>query len=261
VSYHGAMELDDYLAVIAAEGERFVAAAVEAGLDAPVPTCPDWVVRDVVLHNGEVHRWATAVVRGQATNLGQVPEDYLGPLPSDAEALDWFRAGVADLLDALRTADPTVGYATFLENPPPSRLLFWARRQAHELGMHRVDIESALARCTPFGATYGADGVDEFLCGFVSRKRTKLHSAEPRSLLVAPIDSPQRWLLTISEAPPLATRIEAEAELPSADCVVTGTAHDLVLALWNRTDLTPFTIAGDRSVFELVRDSIHIRWS
>ena len=255
------MELDDYLAVIAVEGERFVAAAAEAGLDAPVPTCPEWVVRDVVLHNGEVHRWATAVVRGRATNLGQVPEDFLGPLPTDAEALDWFRAGVADLLDALRTADPSVAYGTFFENPPPPRLLFWARRQAQELGMHRVDIESALARCTPFGTPHAADGVDEFLVGFVSRKRTKLHTPEPRSLLIAPIDSPQRWLLTISEAPPSATRLDPEAELPAADCVVTGTAHDLVLALWNRSDLTPFTIAGDRSVFELVRDSIHIRWS
>ncbi len=255
------MELDDYLAVIAVEGERFVAAAAEAGLDAPVPTCPEWVVRDVVLHNGEVHRWATAVVRSRATNLGQVPEDFLGPLPTDAEALDWFRAGVADLLDALRTADPSVAYGTFFENPPPPRLLFWARRQAQELGMHRVDIESALARCTPFGTAHAADGVDEFLVGFVSRKRTKLHSSEPRSLLIAPIDSPQRWLLTISEAPPSATRLDPEAELPAADCVVTGTAHDLVLALWNRSDLTPFTIAGDRSVFELVRDSIHIRWS
>ena len=34
------------------------AAADEAGLEAPVPTCPGWTVNDLVLHMGEVHRWA-----------------------------------------------------------------------------------------------------------------------------------------------------------------------------------------------------------
>ena len=35
-----------------------------AGADAPVPTCPGWTVRDLLAHQGMVHRWATAVVRG-----------------------------------------------------------------------------------------------------------------------------------------------------------------------------------------------------
>ena len=38
--------------------------AAAAGLDAPVPTCPGWTVRDLVTHQGLIHRWATANVRG-----------------------------------------------------------------------------------------------------------------------------------------------------------------------------------------------------
>ena len=43
----------------------FVAYAGRAGLDAPVPTCPDWTVLDLVAHQGMVHRWAAALVRGE----------------------------------------------------------------------------------------------------------------------------------------------------------------------------------------------------
>ena len=44
---------------------RFAAHARDAGLDAPVPTCPGWAVLDLVAREALVHRWATAVVSGQ----------------------------------------------------------------------------------------------------------------------------------------------------------------------------------------------------
>ena len=43
----------------------FVSHARKAGLDAPVPTAPEWTVRDLVVHQGMVHRWAAAHVRGK----------------------------------------------------------------------------------------------------------------------------------------------------------------------------------------------------
>ncbi len=36
----------------------FVRYADRAGLDAPVPTCPGWTVRDLVAYQGEAHRSA-----------------------------------------------------------------------------------------------------------------------------------------------------------------------------------------------------------
>ena len=258
------MQLDEYLTAIASEGGAMADAAAEAGLDTPVFTCPGWTVRDVVLHTGEVHRWATAVLRLQVTNLGQVPADSLAMLPNDTAALDWFRVGVADLLDALGAADPTVLYGSFFENSPMPRLTFWARRQAHELGIHRVDVELAAGRCTPFAPAYAADGIDEFLCGFVSRKRTPLKSDTPRTLVVAPTDVDDRWMLTISADPPHAHRLDAaetDAVRRAADCVVGGAASDLYRAVWNRGDLAPLALEGDAQIFQLVRDSVHIRWA
>ena len=66
------MDLNGYLAVLATEATTLAAAAEEAGLDADVATCPGWSVADLVLHLGEVHRWATAAVASKATKLSEV---------------------------------------------------------------------------------------------------------------------------------------------------------------------------------------------
>ena len=120
------MDLNGYLAVLASEATALADAAEEAGLDAPVPTCPGWTVADLVLHTGEVHRWATAVVASRATKLGDVPSDSRGALPERADTIAWFCTGARNLRDTLAAADPSIEYAAFLNDPVSPRLLFWA---------------------------------------------------------------------------------------------------------------------------------------
>jgi uncharacterized protein (TIGR03083 family) len=250
------MDLNAYLAVLAAEATSLAAAADEAGLDAPVPTCPGWTVADLVLHVGEVHRWATAVVASRATKLGDVPSDSLGPLPHPADTTTWFRTGASRLCETLAGADAAVDYAAFLTDPPTPRLLFWARRQTMETGMHRVDAESALGRCTPFAPDVAIDGIDEFLTGFLPRSRSPLRIDSPRTLRVAPEYSDRRWTVSISTEAPVTVRDAAT----DADCLVSGSASDIFLALWNRGPLEVLQITGDRGVIDALRDQIQIRW-
>jgi uncharacterized protein (TIGR03083 family) len=250
------MDLNAYLAVLAAEATALASAADEAGLDAPVPNCPGWTVADLVLHTGEVHRWATAVVASRATKLGEVPSDYLGELPERADSIAWFRSGAVSLCDTLASADHSVNYAAFLNDPPTPRLLFWARRQTMETAMHRVDAESALGRCTAFAPDVAVDGIDEFLTGFLPRSRTPLHADTPRSLQIAPDYSERRWTVAISTELPVTVRTATDA-----DCLVTGSASDIYLALWNRGPLDALCIVGDPGVIGLLRDNVHIRWS
>ncbi len=47
----------------------FVSYARKAGLDAPVPTAPDWTVRDLIAHQGMVHRWAVAKLQGKKPDV------------------------------------------------------------------------------------------------------------------------------------------------------------------------------------------------
>ncbi len=137
------VEIPEFIEHLADEGERLAAAAGRVGWDTPVPRT-DWNVRDLVTHIGGVHRWAGDVVRTGATDLDTAAGQDVGRGPGDDELLEWFVAGHAALVSALRCAPPDLAAATFL--PAPSPLHFWARRQAHETAIHRADADAACRR-------------------------------------------------------------------------------------------------------------------
>ncbi|WP_406379217.1 maleylpyruvate isomerase family mycothiol-dependent enzyme [Streptomyces sp. NBC_01618] len=235
------MEITDHINTLAAEGHLLAAAAEEAGTDAPVPTCPDWQVRDLLRHTGLVHRWATAfVVEGHTSfhPYGEEP-DLDGP-----QLLDWFREGHGLLVDALKTAPAGLECWTIM--PAPSPLAFWARRQAHETTIHRVDAESARGgRLSAVTADHAADGIDELLRGFHSRPRSRVRTDTPRSLRVRATDTDTAWTVRLSTQPPQTVRDDASSEVASVDCELIATAEELYLTLWNRLPLTAITVTGD----------------
>ena len=54
------MEIATHIDALRTQGELMaLAAGAGAGPDDPVPSCPEWTVRDLVRHLGGVHRWAT----------------------------------------------------------------------------------------------------------------------------------------------------------------------------------------------------------
>ncbi|CAB4884782.1 unannotated protein [freshwater metagenome] len=253
------LNIDQYLAALQSDSALLAAAAREAGPDAALPPCPEWVMRDLVLHIGEVQRWCGALVRHALMNPAEQTEEYLGALPGDDDLVSWFEDGARALTATLRSADPELRCFTFLEDAPAPRL-FWARRQAHEVAMHRVDAESALGRDTGFTADMAADGIDELLTGFAPRKRTQLRSDVPRRLLIAPDDTAATWLVTISDQPAVTKRL-AVRSAADADCTVGGASSDIYEALWNRQGTERLGIAGDAAVLALFRDGVQIRWS
>jgi uncharacterized protein (TIGR03083 family) len=258
------LSLDAHLTQLESAAKDLVADAVEAGLDSAVPTCPDWTVTDLLGHQGMVHRWATAIVDGALPSVDLPPDlDAATAPPEDAETLvDWFTAGAAELLDALRRAPDDLAAAVFLHASPPPRR-FWARRQAHETTIHRMDALSAKLGRFPTTAEAGipqelaVDGIDELVVGFVNRRSSRLHSQEPVSVLIAPSDVDAAWTVRISEATPV-TSVGADPEQP-ADAVLTGTAAALYLGLWNRGD--DIAMTGDVDVLGLWRDKVRVTWS
>lgn len=133
------MKIPEYVETLDRDGRLLAAAAGKAGVEAKVATCPGWQVRDLLRHTGMVHRWATAFVAEGHTSYH--PDGGLPELDGE-ELLAWFREGHGRLVDTLSAAPPDVECWSFL--PAPSPLAFWARRQAHETTVHRVDAESAL---------------------------------------------------------------------------------------------------------------------
>ena len=256
------MEISQHIEAIRDAGGRLSAAARVAGPDAAVPSCPDWVVRDLVRHQGGVHRWAAGIVGTPRTEPWNVDlDEVVGTWPDDTDLLAWFEAGVDTLTTVLTQADPSLTCWTFL--PAPSPLAMWARRQAHETSVHGVDAElAAEGPVTPFPAPFAADGVGELLEGFVTRGG-RLRSEQERTLRVRCADAAAAWLVSIGTERVRTTQGDdgEVGRAGSADCEIAGTAEDLYLALWNRREAGSLRVTGDRAVLDLFLDRVNIRWS
>ncbi|MFE7617349.1 maleylpyruvate isomerase family mycothiol-dependent enzyme [Streptomyces sp. NPDC057496] len=251
------MKITDHIRSLSAEGKLLADAAQRAGTGAPVPTCPDWRVRDLLRHTGMVHRWATAFVAEGHTSYHP---DGGEPDLDGAELLDWFREGHGLLVDALEAAPAGLECWTFL--PAPSPLAFWARRQAHETTIHRVDAESALGGpLSPVGADHAEDGIDELLLKMHSRPKSRVRTDTPYSLRVRATDTDAAWTVRLSAEPPRAERTDGAFPKEPVDCEVSASAEDLYLMLWNRLPFTAVTVTGDPEPTRIWRENSGITWS
>jgi uncharacterized protein (TIGR03083 family) len=233
------------------EGQRLVAAARRVGLDAPVPACPDWTVRDLVTHTGGIHRWAADIVTNRRQSLATEAAQAVGSGPNDAHLLRWFRAGHAALVEALRAAPADLECATFLPTDSPRH--FWARRQAHETAIHRADAESAAGLVPDYPAEFAEDGIGEILYGFATRKRKQ--AGRTATLVLCLSDGPS-WLLSLGGEQ---VGVEAGAGADPVDATLHGSPSEVYLWLWNRPSRAQLT--GDRSVAELWARTVRVRWS
>ena len=246
------MDIATHLNALDNEGNLLAEAAEKTGLDAPVPSCPDWQVGDLVQHVGQVHRWAHSYVSSGRTTP---PDEHDSPAtPADDDhLLDWFRDGHRTLLAALGQAPDDLECWAFL--PAPSPRAFWTRRQAHETAIHRADAQLAAGILPDYPPAFAADGVDELLAGFFARPRGRLRADPAVRLGVHATDTGDAWTMTIG---PDARDVVREAR--DADCTVTGSASDLYLLLWNRSDMRSCTVEGDPAILDLWREKAKISW-
>jgi uncharacterized protein (TIGR03083 family) len=237
------MRIEDHIAALRTEGELFTGVLRRADLDAVVPTCPEWTVRELARHTGRVHRWAASYARGARPDVMTADEEEhaWGAMPEDAALVDWFRDGHAGLVDALATAPGDLACWSFL--PAPSPLAFWARRQAHETTIHRVDAELAGAGHTAVPAEFAVDGLDELLLCFFSRPRNRLRFDDPKTLAIVATDAGASWLVRIG--PEGASAQRRDGGPPDADATVAGPASALYLGLWNRGPLAEAEAEAD----------------
>lgn len=155
-------------------------------------------------------------------------------------------------MGTLSAAPPDLRCWHFL--PAPSPLAFWARRQAHETAVHRVDAESARGRALEeiardIAAGFAADGIDELLRGFHARPKSRVRTDGPRTLRVRATDTADAtWTVRLSAEPPVTERNDEG----DADCEVSGPAALLYLSLWNRLPLPAVT--GDAALATLWRE-------
>jgi uncharacterized protein (TIGR03083 family) len=260
------MEIAEHVDALRQQGELLAEVAAATEPDTPVPTCPGWRLRDLLRHVGGVHRWATVhVAEARPRPLDDAEEAEVMAAPADdAVLVDWFREGHARLVGALAAAPPDLDCWSFL--PAPSPLAFWARRQAHETAIHRADAQShgGEATITPYDPAFAADGLDELLLGFASRRRRRRPDVAPpdgvpATLRLHATDAGAEWLARIG---PEGVEVSRDGVDPGeADWSVGGPASDLYLLLWNRREPDGLQAAGDRGVLDLWRRTVQVRWS
>jgi len=221
-------------------------ALVENGdLDATVPACPEWDLRGLAHHLGEVHRWvAVAIAEGHPNAPTPV-----GPRPREA-LLRWLDEGFVQMFDLLCDADPDEPCWTF--GPKPRSVRFWYRRQAHEHAIHAWDARAsqvprstAGARLEPgFDTALAMDGIDEVV-GMMFPRQVRLGRipALHRSLAILPTEgvADESWVLAGDGLP---------GPRPAPEATVTGPAEALYLLLWGRVSLDDprLSVDGDREI-------------
>lgn len=211
--------------------------ALSPGLEVPVPSCPDWSLRDLVEHLTRVHRfWAAAVAAGPSEKPPTV-------VPADgdvsADPLDSSAAATEELISALRTAGPGVNCWTWWagsETPMTTGAV--ARHQVHEAAVHAFDAQLAAGTPQPVPAVVALDGIAEFITLTYATSNVWPHEPVQIGLHTAEGDS---WLVDLTPTGSLITDGRHEAAVS-----LYGSASDLLLTLHRRLPLDSIRVEGDR---------------
>lgn len=248
---YNTLEFPALLRLIDERSTAFRAAVQNApSLEDRVPSCPDWVLRDLVEHLGGVQRnWALIVAAGPRDTR---PERPVWEPPKELDALlAWSAESTRTLLDALGEAGPDHGCWAWWDFPHNAGAV--ARHQVQEATIHTHDAQLA-AGGTPETLPEEAalDGVEEFLASCVTTTSAWPH--EPALLEFHASEGPS-WSLALSgdgARPRRGTDADQDPDLRFASAH--ATAADLVLWFYNRIPLDSLRIEGDGRLFEQLRD-------
>jgi uncharacterized protein (TIGR03083 family) len=209
-------------------------------------------VADLTHHLGSIYGWVRALVERGGTER---PERRAQPddLPTGDAALAWWQGEYDALMAALDAVDPETPLWNWA--PQPKRAGFWARRMAQETVIHRWDAQMATAAGEPIEVKLAIDGVSEVLDTWLPAGRR--FSREPRHGVVQLIatDADQEWFLRLrgEGIALLDTDTILDTDDHHARAHATGTASDLLLALWGRIGFDVLDVSGDDSLLAGLR--------
>jgi uncharacterized protein (TIGR03083 family) len=246
------MDHPQFLDVIEREADALVAAARTAGPAAAVPATPAWTMAKLVKHTGTTHRWVIGIAQ---TRAFVSPADLDLGLPATEDGyVDWFAAGAADLVAALRAIDPDADMWSW---GPDQHARFWSRRMAHETAIHRWDAESAAGGSGGIDTELAIDGIDERLTNLPASLNFRPDdlaalAGQGESVHLHATDGDGEWLLRFT-----AGGLELSREHAKGDVAVRGPAQDLLLYVNGRRGLEGLEVFGDTAVLTS-RDAIRL---
>ena len=236
------MERTRYLELLRSDAGLLRAAAA-SGLDAAVPPCPGWTVRDAVEHVCEVYEHKAACI----ALAGARPEPWPPEWP-ERDPLAWFDDAFARLLAALEGTDADAPSWTWW--PEDQTAGFWVRRMAQETAVHRVDVQSAFGDPSPVDAELAVDGVDEVLTMMLADDWSDEPHPELTGTAVVRAGD-DVWHVDMA-----AEEVSVRRGEGPADVTVRGEPSPLLLWLWGRAPDDAVTFEGDAGAFRRLRDRL-----
>jgi uncharacterized protein (TIGR03083 family) len=249
---------NDFLAATDKYGHQLIDAAKTLDLDIPVPTCPDWTVRNLVAHTAAVYQHkATTVADGWVDESPPWPEavaqatggDVVGVLEQSLDAL----------LVVFTESDLSKPIYTWCDHEHTAD--WWVRRMAHESLIHAADAIIA-GGGRPSAETWIAlDGVDEILEEMMvgAPDWAVITLSDPRIDLRS---GDRIWGLRVaswSGTGPTSGTVYAEEPAivfdatGAADVTISTDSESLDYWMWGRADLPAGATVGDGKLVTYVR--------
>jgi uncharacterized protein (TIGR03083 family) len=220
------LAFDQIIDTIAAESRRLSDAVESLDLEARVPSTPEWSVRDLAHHIGEVQWYWAENVRAQ--NADERSGAALTAFPEDSDLLSWLGWCTYSLLSALREAGPDAPCWAWWPSPHTSGAV--GRHQAQEAAVHRWDAEGVTGSAAPLPASLASDGVPEFVEIMIGSDLTVL----PGAVTLTAVDTGASWRVA-----------GAAAESSKRVSELRAPASDLVLMLYRRLPVPDDAVEGD----------------
>ena len=225
-------EMQGFVDAVAAESRTITELLAGADLEQPVPSCPDWNLRELILHLGEVQRfWAGNVEAADPSSHRQADH----AVPANGQDLaDWFTAGSGVLVQALSNAEFATPCWTWWDTPKTAGAV--ARHQVQEVAVRRWDAQSCMGSSEPIDAEVADDGVAEFLSIMLGPRDAELR----QSVELIAVDTGSSWTLGPTTTQPHVS--------------VRASASDMVLLLYRRLPLSTAEITGDERAARMLFD-------
>ena len=240
----------DYRAALIDETGAFGELIRNADQDTPIPTCPDWTIKQLFRHVGRGNRWAAQIVadrRGEALDPREVRD---GRPPDDPDAaVDWLNDGAQLILDSVDAVGADTPVWTFI-GPQPAQ--WWIRRRVHEATVHRADAAIALGTDYRLTAEVAADGIDEWLERIVveaNAESSPLDAGQTLHLHATDdgLGAAGEWTITGGD-----DGIAWSHSHGKGDAALRGSAKDLLLAIVRRQPAADggIEVFGDAAVWD-----------
>jgi len=237
------LTMERYGQALADQTAQFAETARRAAADAPVPTCPEWTLCQLVEHVGQTQQWVASIVEKRVADPSQLPTS-VPELPADPDAWEsWLAEGASRLVAACVDA----GADAPVWNPAGdgrSGTRFWLRRTLCETIIHRADAAATAGVAYELDAELAADAITDHLAMMTSPgwAAQRPESAEAlrgsgQTLYLHASDEPGlgeagEWF--VERAPEGATWQHRHG---TADVTVRGPASSLLLVLTRRRSI------------------------